>query len=199
MNRVRAIGLAGVLGAGAVALAACTGTGTTSGSAGAATSSSTAAGSSVAPVTASAAGSALTAGTNATIGSIVLDGQNRTVYRFDKDTANPAVSNCSGSCAAQWPPVLAPAGSPRLSGVNAGKVGTVTRADGARQLTINGWPIYEFAGDSGSGDINGEGVGGTWFAITPAGGKALPGAATGAQPTTSSGGGYSSGGSYGGY
>ncbi|MEJ8669828.1 hypothetical protein WKI71_19560 [Streptomyces sp. MS1.AVA.1] len=37
---------------------------------------------------------------------VVVDGAGFTLYRFDKDTANPSRSNCSGECATTWPPVL---------------------------------------------------------------------------------------------
>lgn len=106
-----------------------------------------------------------------TLGTIVTDGEGRTLYRFDEDTAKPSVSNCAADCAAKWPPALAGA-TVQLSGVENGLVGTVTRADGTKQLTLNGWPLYRFAKDTKAGDTLGQGVGGTWFAATPEGKKA---------------------------
>jgi hypothetical protein len=43
-------------------------------------------------------------------------------------------------------------------------------------VTINGHPVYYFVTDKKPGDINGQGVNGTWFAVSPSGGKtrALP-------------------------
>ena len=107
------------------------------------------------------------------VGPTVLDGGQRTLYRFDRDTANPSASSCVDACAVTWPPVLvAPGGSVRLEGVAPAGLGTVARRDGTLQLTLGGWPIYRYAKDRGPADLAGHGVGGTWFAITPAGGKA---------------------------
>jgi hypothetical protein len=50
-------------------------------------------------------------------------------------------------------------------------VGTVTRADGSRQLTLDGWPLYEYSGDLSAGETNGQGVDGTWYAVTATGAK----------------------------
>jgi Secreted repeat of unknown function len=61
-----------------------------------------------------------------------------------------------------------------LSGVNRDLLGTIKRADGTVQLTLHAWPLYRYAGDSAPGQTNGEGIGGTWFAVKPTGAKALP-------------------------
>ena len=65
-----------------------------------------------------------------------------------------------------------------LEGVEQRLVGTVTRADGSIQLTLAGSPLYRFAGDTRPGETRGQGVGGTWFAVTPAGARAAQ-----AEPT----------------
>lgn len=87
-----------------------------------------------------------------------------TVYRFDKDTSSPSKSACTGGCEKTWPPLLGD-GTPSLSGVPEGLVGTVGRADGSQQLTLNGWPLYRYAKDTAPGETKGEGVGGTWRAV----------------------------------
>lgn len=48
----------------------------------------------------------------------------------------------------------------------------VKRDDGRLQVTIGGWPVYRFSGDTEPGDTNGQGVGSTWFGVTPDGQKA---------------------------
>lgn len=120
---------------------------------------------------AAATTAALSATDSDTLGSIVTDGDGRTLYRFDEDTAEPPASNCAGDCAAKWPPALA-GSTVKVDGVAKNLVGTVTRADGSKQLTLNGWPLYRFAKDAKAGDTLGQGVGGTWFAATPEGKKA---------------------------
>lgn len=123
------------------------------------------------PAAGAAQGTKLLAATSAGLGPIVTDAAGRTLYRFDKDTAKPSASTCTDACAAKWPPV--PAGDKvEVTGVDSALVGTVTRPDGTKQLTLGGWPLYRFAGDSAPGQTNGQGVGGTWFASTPAGKKA---------------------------
>ncbi|MEV6902403.1 hypothetical protein [Amycolatopsis sp. NPDC051372] len=117
----------------------------------------------------------LTRGSAGGLNPIVHDGAGMTLYRFDKDSPKPPTSNCNGDCAVKWPPVLVKPGSRIfVNGVPAAKIGILTRADGSRQVTIGGWALYRFSGDKKPGDINGEGVGGTWFAISPTGGKVLP-------------------------
>ncbi|AJE43193.1 hypothetical protein [Streptomyces nodosus] len=99
------------------------------------------------------------------------------LYRFDKDTAQPSQSNCNDDCAVQWPPVtIKEGGNVYLAGVDQKDVGAIRRQDGQVQLTVGGWPVYRFSGDSRPGDLNGQGVGGTWFAVGPTGEKAEQGA-----------------------
>ncbi|MEV6137740.1 hypothetical protein AB0L63_17065 [Nocardia sp. NPDC051990] len=94
--------------------------------------------------------------------------------RFDKDTAVPSVSNCSGQCAVNWPPLTVNRDQAFYTrGVDPQLVGFIERADGSCQITIDGWPMYYFLKDTKPGDLLGQGVGGTWFAVSPNGGKAL--------------------------
>ncbi|MER5303303.1 hypothetical protein ABT039_28105 [Streptomyces lasiicapitis] len=103
---------------------------------------------------------------------VVVNGAGFTLYRFDKDTAQPSKSNCSGACATTWPPVLVdPGGKIFVDGVKPSDVGVIKRDDGTRQVTVGGWPVYRFSKDLKPGDTNGQGVGGTWFGVTPNGQK----------------------------
>ncbi|MFI6339094.1 hypothetical protein [Streptomyces sp. NPDC050535] len=104
---------------------------------------------------------------------VVVNGAGFTLYRFDKDTADPSRSNCDGDCATTWPPVLiSPGGRIFIDGVDKSDVGVVKRTDGTLQVTLGGWPVYRFSKDLKPGDTNGQGVGGTWFGVTPDGQKA---------------------------
>jgi predicted lipoprotein with Yx(FWY)xxD motif len=107
-----------------------------------------------------------------TLGTIVTDSKGMTVYRYDKDTASPSMSNCTGQCASNWPPVAASSGTLTVEGVDKSLVGTITRADGTKQMTLAGWPLYTFVGDTKAGDVTGQGKGNSWFAATTSGGKA---------------------------
>ena len=104
------------------------------------------------------------------VGKVVTAANGKTLYRFDRDSAQPPTATCDDACATTWPPAIA-ASTPMLEGVAAEMVGTVVRKDGSKQLTLNGWPLYEFASDT-AGQANGQGANGAWFAVTPDGGKA---------------------------
>lgn len=106
------------------------------------------------------------------MGQVVTDNKGWVLYRFDRDSAKPPTTNCVGDCARVWPPAIT-AGKPELQGVAVDKVGTVSRQDGTKQITIGGWPVYRYIGDKKPGQWKGQGVGGTWFVVTPAGTKNL--------------------------
>jgi predicted lipoprotein with Yx(FWY)xxD motif len=93
------------------------------------------------------------------------------VYSFAPDTMTK--SDCTGACAAAWPPVKGPA----TAGVGlTGKLGTIKRPDGSTQATYNGHPLYTFIKDTGPGTDTGNDVnafGGLWHALT-ASGSAVP-------------------------
>jgi predicted lipoprotein with Yx(FWY)xxD motif len=95
--------------------------------------------------------------------TVLTNAQGFTLYWFAPDT--PATSKCYGSCAAYWPPVTGTAtASPGLPG----RIGTITRTGGARQLTYNGHPLYTYIGDSAPGQANGNNLnlnGGLWHEV----------------------------------
>ena len=173
MIRTRVLTLVALAAAAAVSLGACGTSGTITG----VPSPAPVAAPAAPPAPAAPAGPALTASPTDALGTVVVDGTGYTLYRFDKDKPKPSKSNCNGSCATQWPPVLvasaAEAKEVKLDGVDAGAVNTVKRADGKLQLTIGGWPVYRYSGDKAAGDTTGQGVGKVWFAVTPAGKKAV--------------------------
>ncbi|MFC7276082.1 hypothetical protein ACFQS1_18990 [Paractinoplanes rhizophilus] len=107
------------------------------------------------------------------MGSVVENEDGYVLYRFDSDSNNPAKTNCNGDCARTWPPALTNDGKPTLKGVNPKLVGTVTRADGTKQLTLKGWPLYTYIGDKQPGQWKGQNVSGKWFVIKPDGAKNL--------------------------
>jgi predicted lipoprotein with Yx(FWY)xxD motif len=109
---------------------------------------------------------------NPQIGDYLTDGAGRTLYVFDDDSADPPKSNCNGSCATAWPPLLIKSpGKIYPKGVDPKILGYVERADHTCQVTVNGHPVYFFVADAKPGDINGQGVNGKWFAVTPNGGR----------------------------
>ena len=104
-------------------------------------------------------------------GKIVVDSAGMTLYMFDNDTQGSGTSTCEGQCATNWPAFTTDSEeAPAVDGIT-GEVGTMTGVDGSTQVTLNGWPLYYFAGDSAAGDTNGQGVGGIWWVLDPAGEK----------------------------
>lgn len=109
-----------------------------------------------------------TAGT--ALGRIVADGQGRSLYLFEKDRRGR--SACSGICATYWPPLLTNGTSVAIKGAQRSLLGSIRRADGSRQITYAGHPLYLFSGDTRRGQTNGEGLsdfGAGWYVLTPAG------------------------------
>jgi predicted lipoprotein with Yx(FWY)xxD motif len=99
---------------------------------------------------------------------------------------------CTGSCTTVWVPLTISKGSPTGT-TTAGTLGVTTRANGVRQVTLNGKPLYTFFRDT-SGVVNGNNVHDsfngqhfTWHVVLIGGTSSPP----------SSGG--ASGGGYGGY
>jgi predicted lipoprotein with Yx(FWY)xxD motif len=99
--------------------------------------------------------------------TVLTNARGFTVYWFAPDT--PATSTCYGGCATYWPPVTGTtAASPGLPG----RVGTITRTDGSRQLTYNGHPLYTYIGDTTPGQARGNDLnlnGGLWHEVRVSG------------------------------
>jgi predicted lipoprotein with Yx(FWY)xxD motif len=93
-------------------------------------------------------------------GKALVDAKGMTLYVFDKDAANK--SNCNGTCATNWPPLMAAA-----TDKAAGNWSIVTRDDGGKQWAYKGKPVYTWVKDSKPGDVTGDGVGGAWHIATP--------------------------------
>lgn len=118
---------------------------------------------------------------------VLTDSAGFTVYWFAIDT--PKKSNCTGACASFWPPVPASAKLTNMSSLP-GKFGSITRADGSKQLTYGGHPLYTFKGDTAPGQDKGNGKnlsGGVWWAATPSGAK-LPAPGAGSSSSSPTGG-----------
>jgi predicted lipoprotein with Yx(FWY)xxD motif len=109
----------------------------------------------------------------ARMGEVIENEEGFVLYRFDGDSNSPAKTNCVGDCAKVWPAALTNDGKPTLKGVDAKLVGTVTRPDGTKQLTVKGWPLYTYIGDKKPHTWKGQNVGGKWFVIKPDGAKNL--------------------------
>jgi len=105
------------------------------------------------------------------LGNIITDGKGFTLYMYAPD--HRGRSQCSGFCAQQWPPLVLPRGVTRPEagpGVRASLFGTVRRANGERQVTYGGWPLYLWIGDDSPGQATGQADDmGLWYALSISG------------------------------
>ncbi|HTX30123.1 MAG TPA: hypothetical protein VMD09_01995 [Solirubrobacteraceae bacterium] len=127
-------------------------------------------------------------------GTYLTGASGRALYLWVADSSGK--SNCSGTCAKAWPPLLSSA-TPSGSGqVSAADLGTITRSDGTKQVTYKGHPLYYFVGDPASGTTKGQGsdsFGAKWWLVAPSGAAITSGASTASASTSSSSSGSSSG------
>jgi predicted lipoprotein with Yx(FWY)xxD motif len=110
----------------------------------------------------------LTAGSSS-FGKVLFDGRGFVLYAFTKDRRTSA---CTGACAKAWPPYVVRGAVRAGAGVKASLLGTVRRANGSRQVTYAGRPLYFYVGDKKPGQILCQNVsefGGLWLIVRPSG------------------------------
>jgi predicted lipoprotein with Yx(FWY)xxD motif len=103
-------------------------------------------------------------------GTYLTDGSGRALYIWSGDDVGK--SNCSADCALAWPPLIASATPSASGGASSADVGMITRADGTKQVTYKGHPLYYFVVDSGAGTTKGQGsnsFGARWWLLSSAG------------------------------
>jgi len=117
-----------------------------------------------------------------------------TVYRLTKDSTNKSV--CSGKCATVWLPVVLGPGQKAPVGVGVTGLGSFTRANGTKQVTFQGIPLYTFFKDKSAGKVTGniKDGWGQWWSINPksplTAPKKIGGGANTTTTTTGGGAGY---------
>lgn len=95
-------------------------------------------------------------------GQYLTDFAGMTLYTFDKDTKG--VSNCSGTCAVNWPPYTSGATAEKNLPAN---ITVITRSDGSKQFAWKDMPLYYYASDTKPGQLLGDGVGTVWHIVKP--------------------------------
>ena len=105
---------------------------------------------------------------NPQYGQILVDANGMTLYYFARDTPGSGTSACTGTCLGIWPAFNAPTVtvSPPLKATDFGEF---TRADGPKQTTYMGWPLYYYSGDKAPGDTIGYGINKVWYVMSPTG------------------------------
>src|SRR3954468_12552349 len=109
---------------------------------------------------------------------ILVNRAGMTLYMYSGDygKVSGCVDDSAYHCIRAWPP-LATTGPPKAGpGAKASLLATAKRTDGRTQVTYGGHLLYTWAGAAGlpprdrkPGDVNGQGVVGAWWVLSPTG------------------------------
>ena len=96
------------------------------------------------------------------VGYVLAEANHQVVYTYSKDKKN-GKPTCTGACAETWVPAT---GTPEAgpADVFPAQFGLVTRANGVKQITYNGLPLYLLKGAAGLA-TTGNGQGGVWHVV----------------------------------
>jgi len=103
---------------------------------------------------------------NKFLGEYLVNQSGFALYYFSDDSDADGASTCIDDCAARWPPFYAKEISLPDS-LRSVDFATITRADGSKQTTFKGWPLYLYSRDSAAGDTFGNGQKGLWHIVDP--------------------------------
>jgi predicted lipoprotein with Yx(FWY)xxD motif len=94
------------------------------------------------------------------LGYVLAEANGQVVYTYAHDTKG-GTPTCTGSCASTWLPVT---GVPMAANGEhfPGTFGLVTRSDGTKQITYNGYPLYTF---KGAAPLTTHAVSGVWNVV----------------------------------
>jgi predicted lipoprotein with Yx(FWY)xxD motif len=111
--------------------------------------------------------------------SILVDARGFTLYMFTQDPKGTPTcyDDQTYHCSKAWPPLLTSGALKAAHGVKLSLLGSAKRDGGGLQVTYHGFPLYRDAGaksvalngDKKPGDVNGQGFGGLWWALSPSG------------------------------
>ncbi len=100
-------------------------------------------------------------------GAHLVDAAGNSLYLYREDEAG--TSACVGGCTRNWPPLTVDREPAVGDALDPTLAGTIERPDGSQQATYGGHPLYTYARDGEAGDANGQGLGGAFFLVSPAG------------------------------
>jgi predicted lipoprotein with Yx(FWY)xxD motif len=109
-----------------------------------------------------AAGTTVMIVQKSSIGYVLAEANHQVVYTYSKDKKG-GKPTCTGACASTWLPAT---GTPEAgpADVFSGQFGLVTRANGVKQITYNGRPLYLLK-DAKPLSVSGNGQGGVWHVV----------------------------------
>lgn len=96
-------------------------------------------------------------------GKALVNDKGMTLYVFDKDKDAQGKSACNGTCAENWPALLA-SDTDKASG----DWSVIARDDGKKMWAYKGRPVYTWKNDKAPGDTDGDGkLNGAWHVAAP--------------------------------
>jgi predicted lipoprotein with Yx(FWY)xxD motif len=119
---------------------------------------------------------------------VLVDGKGRTVYILTSGGKTNVPCTDASGCTKLWPDLPLPdavSAAKAGTGVDASLLGTKKLKDGETYPTYNGWLVYEYAGDTGPGQANGQGIksfGGTWYVLNSSGAPVTSGSGGSGYP-----------------
>lgn len=132
--------------------------------------------------------------TDAKLGAYLTGESGKALYLLATDSASKSTCGTAKDCISNWPPFALDTGETATAGTGVtGTIATFQRDDGSTQVTINGLPLYYFAGDKAAGQVYGQGIGGKWHLASPTG-TPVGATSSGASPAASCAAGYGYGG-----
>lgn len=115
----------------------------------------------------SAASATVTASKLPGYSSVLTTSSGQAVYLLTADPSGG--SRCGGSCAADWPPLLAPQSLRAGPGVKVALLSTFKRSDGKKQVMYNHHALYTHKGQGAASGAGLASDGGIWYLVSPAG------------------------------
>jgi predicted lipoprotein with Yx(FWY)xxD motif len=106
------------------------------------------------------AGAATVLIADSSLGKVLTDSRGMTLYTYNNDVANNGKSAVAGALLQAWPALAIASGTPAKPSGLTGELSTITRDDGAKQVTYKGLPLYTFQRDQKAGDVTGQNVAG---------------------------------------
>ena len=101
-----------------------------------------------------------------TYGKLLTDSTGRSLYIQARDVPNTGAVATLGEVGRFYPPFYAESVSAG-GGINVSEFGYLTRADGQRQTTFRGWPLYYYINDREPGDAKSQGANNITFLAKP--------------------------------
>jgi len=95
--------------------------------------------------------------------NVLLTNKNFAVYYYKPDTMFKAT--CTGQCAQDWPPVLAPQGMMLSSSMTLPKALSVHQTPNGSQVFYDGHALYTYAADTQAGNATGRGEDMQWYLV----------------------------------